>query len=248
MKFEKMPSGTTLGTCDHCEGPVTLDNFHRCSVQTKGGRINQSRHWHFCSDVCRAAWWEDPATEVLHEIHTPDTVHPHDAPAFFCSHDEAHAGVEMDRDIALKVHLRSHKDRDGSSAINQFECPCHINEWWKAPVEAHEKLPVTTVTPSAAVTPNIPIELPFATLLSTVSLAPSAPLAPNLEIIMKDETKIPTPSLPKPVVAKSSSYNLKLPPSLPPPLPPLTNIKTKIALGLTSATAVGVILWHIFGH
>lgn len=232
MKFEAHDSENSVGTCDQCGATATLDNFHRISVQTNSARINQSRHWHFCSAACRALWWEDPAQAALHEItHPDDILEDTGAPDYVCSHDPEHAHI-ADRDLTIKIHLRDHGDKLGSSATQLFECPCHVNEWWLAPCEEHEKLPVVNVTPQKTL------------LVSPLKLTPilAAPKeSPKMAVF---NGNFP-PKLPPPI---PKTERLDLPYPTPKPVSLGVSLKVKLAAGLVAATALGVTLYEIFGH
>lgn len=56
-------------------------------------------------------------------------------PALFCCHKEG--DPRYDRNLVVVVHRHDGFDANGKPKVSSdqipFECPCHINEWWKAP-------------------------------------------------------------------------------------------------------------------
>lgn len=138
--------------CTHCggecDGRLTLA-IHLCSL-----RVNQlACPWPFCTEDCRASWFEEATSEHLFTVaQIPDGLPREDWPLDLHDQDGQtmlavihHDGGE-DR-FRVVIHTAQAPTVIAGNAIevHSFEHPHHINAWWTGAMD-HEPMidPVQT--------------------------------------------------------------------------------------------------------
>lgn len=136
-----------LINCTHCgtgcDGLLTL-SVHLCSL-----RVNQmASPWSFCSEKCRATWFETATEEHLFAVdHIHDDVPQEEWPLNLHIHDGAvvlsvihHDGGEGRFTIDIPTSQAPTIIAGTPVEFHSFEHPHHVNQWWTG-LLAHEPMP-----------------------------------------------------------------------------------------------------------